>query len=819
MLSHYLTTLHRTVTRHRLYAVIDVLGLAVGIAVFLVLFLDVGFETSFERWIPHSNQIYLIRTIVKGPLSSLGTVDQTPGGLLEVLRTDYPQLVGARVLDADITMQPGTQPTDESVEFVDPNFFQVFDLPLASGVKATLLNRPDEIVLTQAKARQYFGAANPLGQQLTISFAGPRRVYRVAGVLKDLPRNSDLKFDFLIPLHVPTDAEDATWRQWSTLRTTTYLRFGSTDQAQAFDAQLDRFWDRHAASDRFLGPHPTSKMQIRTLPLLSRHLIQPKDQAVVGAIGIVGALSLLLAVLNYVNLATARAGMRAREVAVRKVTGASRALIVAQFMVEAIIVTAFSALVGMALCELALPLVNAAGGLSLKLDYLSNPTLIAALAALVLAVGAGAGLYPALVLSALQPAAVLASARTPGGGRASSRVREALVAVQFAIAIAFAIATGVIVSQVNHLRSADLGFKRDGLIVVSSFSDALNAAQQDSLLNVWRSLPGVAGATVADVAPGENDESIIKEFKRPDEKGAAVNIDIVQTAPDFFQTYGMRLIAGRFPDRQHADDYPPDPTPGAKPDPSPFPQDIVLNTSGVRSLGFHDAADAVGKAVLETTEVGFRRHVVIGVVGDFRFGSPQKPLPAMVYVGADLGAPGNNALAGVRYAGTDPRRVMDQMAAAWRQIVPTKPFRAETADAHVEQYYRSDEQHGLLFIIGALLAVGIACVGLYGLASFNTANRVKEIGIRKTLGASMADVMKLLIGQFLRPVLVANLVAWPMAFLTMRSWLSSFDERIGLGPLYFLGASLLTLAVALCTVAGQTFVAARADPAKALQHE
>ena len=818
MLSHYLITLHRTVTRHRLYAVIDVLGLAVGIAVFLVLFLDVRFETSFERWIPHANQIYLIRTTVKGPLSSLGTVDQTAGGFLDVLRTDYPQLVGTRVWEGSITMQPGTQPTDENVEFVDPNFFQVFDLPLVSGDKATLLHRPDDIVLTQAKARQYFGAANPLGQRLTISFAGPLRVYRVVGVLKDRPKNSDLDFDFLAPLQVPSDAELPTWRSWSILRTTTYLRFDSSGQARAFDAQLDSFWDRHAASDSNLGPHPSSKMQIHTLPLLSRHLIEPKDQAVVGAIGTVGVLTLLLAVLNYVNLATARAGMRAREVAIRKVTGASRALIAVQFMVEAIIITTFSALVGMALCELALPLVNAAGGLNLKLDYLSNPTLIAATLALVLAVGAGAGLYPALVLSALQPAAVLASARTPGGGRASSRVREALVAVQFAIAIAFAIATGVIVSQVNHLRSADLGFRRDGLIVVSSFSDALNAAQQDSLLNIWRSLPGVVGAAVAEVAPGEGNTTI-REFKRPGQKGAATIIDIVKTAPDFFQIYGMRLVAGRLPDRQRADDYPPAPTPGAKPGPSPSSQDIVLNSSGVRLLGFQDAADAIGKTVLQTTDAGFSRHVIIGVVGDFRFGSPQKALPATVYVGADLGAPGNNALAGVRYAGTDPRRVMDRMAAAWRQIVPTKPFRAETADAHVEQYYRSDEQHGLLFIIGALLAVVIACVGLYGLASFNTANRVKEIGIRKTLGASTADVMKLLIGQFLRPVLVANLIAWPLAFLTMRSWLSGFDERIGLGPLYFLGASLLTLAVALCTVAGQTFVVARADPAKALRHD
>jgi len=814
MLSHYLTTLHRTVTRHRLYAVIDVLGLAVGIAVFLVLFLDVGFETSFERWIPHSNQIYLIRTIVGGPLSSLGPVDQTVGGLLEVLRTDYPQLVGARVLEDSITMQPGTQPTEENVEFVDPNFFQVFDLPLVSGDKAGLLHRPDDIVLTQAKAKEYFGAANPLGQRLTISLGGPLRVYRVAGVLKDLPKNSDLNFDFLIPLHVPTDAEDPTWRNWSALRTKTYLRFDSSDQVRTFDAQLDHFWDRHAASSS-LAAHPTFKMQ----PLLSRHLIQSKDQAVVAAMGTVAVLTLLLAVLNYVNLATARAGLRAREVAIRKVTGATRSLIAAQFMVEAIIITAFSALVGMALCELALPLVNAAGGLDLKLDYLSNPTLIAATAALVVAVGAGAGLYPALVLSALQPATVLASARTPGGGRASSRVREALVAVQFAIAIAFAIATGIIVSQVNHLRSADLGFRRDGLIVVSSFSDALNAAQRDSLLNIWRSLPGVAGATVANVAPGEDDYRLFQEFKRPEQKGGVVLIRIVQIAPEFFRTYGVRPIAGRLPDRQHADDYPPVPPPNATPGPLQSPQDIVVNSSGARLLGFHDAADAVDKTVLQTTDVGFRRHVIIGVVGDFRFGSPHEALPAMIYVGADLGAPGNNALAGVRYAGTDPRRVMDRMAAAWRQIVPTLPFRAETADAHVEQYYRSDEQHGLIFIIGALLAVGIACIGLYGLASFNTANRVKEIGIRKTLGASMADVMKLLVGQFLRPVLVANLVAWPLAFLTMRSWLSGFDERIGLGPLYFLGASLLTLAVALCTVAGQTFVAARADPAKALQHE
>jgi putative ABC transport system permease protein len=500
--------------------------------------------------------------------------------------------------------------------------------------------------------------------------------------------------------------------------------------------------------------------------------------------------------------------------------GATSGTLLAQFMAEALITALLAAMIGLALCELALPMVNAAGGLALKLDYLSPEGTALPVLITVVLLGVGAGVYPALILSRFQPAAVLASARTPGGGRAGARVREILVAAQFAIAIAFTIGAGVIVSQTTYLRHADIGFRRDGLIVVNSFDDSeVSVAQRRTLLSMWGALPGVAAITAADIAPGNNDNTNASNFKRPGTPGDGPSVNYVTSQPRFFETYGARLVAGRFLDRNHGGDDAPPPTPaGVKPPPVKPNRNIVINEGAVKTLGFKDAAAAIGQTVLSgRDDNSFDPTTVVGVIRDIRFRSPHAPVPATIYFMGTRSFEGD--VVGVRYAGADPRVVMDRMSAEWRQIVPADPFRAKTVEENLGRYYRPDDQHGRLFTTGAVLAVAIGCLGLYGLASFTTARRAREIGIRKTLGASTGEVLRLLVSQFVRPVVLANLLAWPLAWAAMRSWLASFDQRIALTPAFFLSATLLTLFVALATVTGHAYAVARVEPAKALREE
>ena len=821
MWAHYLVTLYRALTRHRLYAALNVLGLAVGIAVFLVLTLFVRFQTGFESFVPHARNIYVVRERWTLPGLPPQAYNSTMGGLLEELKTDFPQLQGVRLDRDGVIVRQGAASATDYATFVDPNFFQVFDLPLVAGSGAGALNDPTSLIVTQTNARKYFGSASPLGRSLTLSVEGVAHVYHIVGVLKDLPANTDLKIEMLARL-VPAwfnPPDNPYFYHWGSSSLQTYLKIADPAQARTLDSNFDAFTDRHGAKDLGRSPPPHTAYRLRLAPLTSLHLIEPADATTVVTLGSVGLLTLLIAALNYVNLATARGGLRAREVALRKVMGATRRALVVQFLAEATASAAIAGLLGLALTELALPLVNAAGGTSLVLQYLGADSVLIPLTLVVLVVGLGAGLYPALILSQFQPAAVLASARSPGGGRMGARVREGLVAAQFAIAIGFTICTAVLLSQTRYIQTASLGFRRDGLILVRSFGyNELSASQRAALIDVFHGLPGVITATQSDTAPGEDSNNNADTMSRPGLTGPEPSITWTQTGPDYFTTYDAKLLAGRWMDRAHGMD-----------DTSalgltPAQRDaqggsVILNVQAVKRFQFASPTAAVGEQVQEDTRRNTKRnYTVVGVVQDIRFHSPREQVrPMLYYFRAKV--IDNQPIAAVRFSGADPRLVMNRMQAAWRQIAPAVPFEAKTVEANLSDYYRPDRQRSRLFTIGALLAVLIGCVGLYGLASFNTARRVREIGIRKTLGASTADILRLLVGQFLRPVALANLVAWPLAWLAMRSWLGGFDQRIALGPLYFVAATLLTLAVALATVIGQALLVARAEPAKALRHD
>ncbi|MHA6718755.1 ABC transporter permease [Sphingomonas sp. RS6] len=800
--------LYRSLTRDRLYAALTIGGLAVGIATFLILALYVRFETSFERWLPRNDRIYRVDTAVQFPGSPFnGAYPTTMAGLLEQMRQDFPRLVGTRIRGGERggAVLRGGVATTEDVAQVDPDFFDVFALPMVQGDGARALADPSAALLSRSAARRYFGSADPIGQTITVSMDAPAN-YRVAGVFEDLPANSELRLAILIPIPKTPPPAEWTWYKWGTASVSTWLRFDTPGAARAFAAKLPGFIDRRAQPD--FGPGASKMLSLPLVPIADTHLkpmgAESASRALmITTLGTIGLLTLLIGIVNYVNLATARAGLRAREVAMRKVVGASRAALIGQFLGEAVATVGVAALLGLMLAEVGLPLVNAAGGLSLAMPYGGA---LPMLAGLTLIVGLLAGGYPALVLSRFHAAAVLASARTPGGGKAGARLREMLVVVQFGLAIAFLIGTVVMAVQMRHLRDADLGFRREGLITIASLADPkVGADQAHALLAALRALPGVQRVGTANAAPGGDGTSNIDIVEQPGPPGQGPLLRLISVGPDFFQTYQPRLLAGRLVDDAHAAD---DSTDWRRWN---LGRNVILNRRAVTALGFRTPEEAVGKTV-----GGPRPRTIIGVIDELRFFSPRTADTAAYYIYYRDLVP--QPIATLRFTG-DPRAMLEKVQETWRRLVPQVPFRGATADQRMADLYAADEHATRLVGIGTGLAVLIGCIGLWGLAAFSTAQRVKEIGIRKTLGASTGDILRLLVRQFLRPVLLANLIAWPIAWAASRAWLAGFGDRIALSPAYFLLASATAIGIAVATVISQSWRSARAEPARALRHE
>ncbi|WP_454280689.1 ABC transporter permease [Sphingomonas sp. Marseille-Q8236] len=808
MNSFAFTAFYRSLTRHKLFAALNIGGLAVGIAVFFVLALYVRFETSFEKWLPHHDGIYLVQTDWKradGPFA--GTYPFTMGGLLDELRQDFPDLVGTRIMgganmdgkDGGSVVRNGIATFDDIAQ-VDASFLQVFDLPWVAGDKASALADPTSVIISQSAARKYFGDANPIGETMTLAL-DKTAPHRVTGVFRDLPKTTDFRFTILVRL--PTSDLGDWWNHWGSTSLKTYLRFPDEAGAEALERKMPGFVARHGARD--LGEDVATRIGLPLLALTKVHL-QPAGQEsasrklTIVTLGLVGVLTLLIAVVNYVNLASARAGLRAREVAMRKVLGADRATLVRQVLSEAVLAVAVSALLGLMLAEVGLPLVNAAGGLSLTMPY---AVVVPVLLLLSIGIGILAGSYPAVLLSRFPAAAVLASARAPGGGRAGARVREALVVAQFALVIAFLIGTAVLVAQTRHVRQADLGFRREGLLV-APWLGYVDSAKHLALIDAFRAVPGVSMVTTSDTGVGDVGNNNSDNLRLSGRLGPGPAARSIRIGSDFFRLFGAKAIAGRLLDDAHRLDDRKNAEKGVA-------VNIVISRKAVSALGFHSPEEAIGKTIVQP-----RPMTIVGVIDDLRFFSPRIPATPVYYTYTHgiVSYP----VATMRFTG-DPRRVRDAVRAAWVRIAPEAPFHADTGEQLLQTFYEEDDRATRLFGIGAGLAVLIGCVGLWGLASFNTQRRVKEIGIRKTLGASTSDIVKLLVGQFLRPVLIANAIAWPLAFFAMRTWLAGFDDRIALSPLYFVGASVLALVIAVCTVLGQALRASRATPAWALRHD
>jgi putative ABC transport system permease protein len=828
MFGHYVLTLYRTLTRHRLYAALNVLGLAVGIAVFLVLLLDVQFETSFDRWIPGAANVYRVDEIRTFPGRAPAQDADTSGPVAPLLRADYPQITAAtRMVSQDARLQTGARFETQKVYLVDPDFFRVLPLPLVRGAAAAALAAPDGMAISERIARKHFGGVDVVGRRLTLQANYGVTVYRVRAVFRDLPANTHLKPDMVAPIPSAYLRGTPEFDHWDRSPGPTYVRFRNPADARAVGEDLDNFLNRRAAGAEIggkLGPHPTKLLRLHLTPLTAIHFkdagmsfaLEPGiDARTVASLGVVGCLTLAIAILNYVNLATAQAANRARELAMRKVLGATRMALVGQMLAESTIVALIAVAAGAALAEAALPLVNAVGGSALTLRYLGADGMAPLLLALTVLVGLLAGAYPALLLSGFAPAPVLSASRAPGGGRLGSRVRGALVLLQFAAAIGFTITALVLYAQDRFVRSADLGFRRDGLILVDGLGWQDTFYRQGVVLAALRAVPGVERVTISPQEPNTN--AIYTDYvRRPGASGPAIDLQNQMIGADYWTTYGVKLIAGRALDDRHGfDDV------AEVEDPKSLVHrglTTMINEAAVKALGFTDPQDALGKIIdVQVTDTDTAPATIVGVVRNVRFQSPHVPIAPSRYTYQSHYV--TNAVAAIRYQGVTASQMMARLRATWEDVVPDHAFEARTANSRLADYYRPDEQRAGLFTLGAAMAVAVACVGLYGLAAFTTASRTREVGIRKTLGASTSDILALLVRQFLRPVLLANLIAWPLAWLAMRAWLQGFDQRIALGPGYFLAATALTLIIALATVAGQAFAVARSEPAKAPRHE
>ncbi|HEY0115354.1 MAG TPA: FtsX-like permease family protein, partial [Allosphingosinicella sp.] len=543
------------------------------------------------------------------------------------------------------------------------------------------------------------------------------------------------------------------------------------------------------------------------------------DERTILTFTIVAFLILGMACINFTNLATARASSRAREVALRKVLGASRRQLMTQFMAESVLVAAMAMLLALALVELLLPALSGFLDADLRMTYFGTGGMLLPILVLTALVGGAGGLYPAFYLSRFQPAQVLKANKSTAEAAGSGMLRSFLVIGQFAVSIGLIICTVVVYAQTIHARTADPGFRREGILQVEGLSRRQLVDRTEEIARRIARVPGVEAVarTGIGIDPQGQNNTIIMVPGRE----TPVGMGIYAIDDQYFRTMGMELIAGRQLTASRPTDVEPlslNPTDEEQRAYAARGLNIVVNERGARDLGFANPADAVGKQFrmgLVDPENGAVPVTIVGIVKDARLRSIREKLDPIAYRLANYGM---TSLV-VRYNDPEPGAVRERVEQAWKSITKEVPFQAEFSEDIVAELYTAEEARARIFAGFALLAVVVACLGLFGLAAFTAERRTKEIGIRKVLGARTGDIVKLLAWQFSKPVMVANLIAWPFAYLAMRDWLNDFDSRVDLGVAPFLLAGLLALVIAIGTIASHAIKVARANPIHALRYE
>ncbi|HEV2747412.1 MAG TPA: ABC transporter permease [Allosphingosinicella sp.] len=832
MWRNYLTVGTRALAKNKTYSFITIFGLAIGMAACLTILLFVRYEMNYDRWIPRAEDVFQVQTWFKDPATGEeGKLQMTNYASKAALQKDFPQIEKAvyALFSVPVFLKDGQPSMTEDYLYVDGNFLDVVALPLVRGSRDAL-ERVNSAILSREEAVRRFGTDDVVGRTMTVITKGQRYDYKIGAVFEDVPKNSHLRANGIVRVDFPTylAQEEQFLTCWGCQGGWVYVKLRPGSDAAAIEAALPA-WEKRNVPDEFAGEarfnagdngdwHFVNVRDIHLGEAQDGSMAPGNDEGTIVTFAVIALLILAMAVVNFTNLATARASQRAREVALRKVLGAGRRQLIVQFISESLLLATFAMIIALALVELLLPAFASFLDADIELTYLGAGGMLLPIVLLVLLVGVLGGLYPAFFLSRFQPASVLKANKSSAETAGTGRLRTALVVGQFAVSIGLIICTAIIYTQTVYARTLDPGFKRDHIVQIDGLNRYQLLNSGDAIAERFKRVEGVeaVGRTTIGIATdGQNNTGVmVPGNPKP------VNIGLYAVDPGFLDTMGLRLVAGRwFQENRPMDDMT-----------LPFPLteedqralagrggNVVLNEAGARRLGFSNPAEAVGKqfkAALVEEQHGLVPITIVGVVGDSRFRSVRLPLDDIMFLSARSG----HQFLMVRYRG-DPVTMRERLAQAWRTITTEVPFEAEFSEDIIGELYESEDARAKTFAGFALLSVVVGCLGLFGLAAFTAERRTKEIGIRKVLGARIRDIVKLLVWQFSKPVIIANLIAWPVAWWVMRDWLNTFDARIGLGPTPFVLAGMLALAIAIATIAGHAFKVARANPIHALRYE
>ena len=829
MFRNYLVTALRNIVRHKLYSFINICGLTVGFVCAIFIGLFVRDELSYDRWIPGTENLYRVQLSLhypgQAPLSTSFVAFPVPDAML----AGFPEVKAAAHLQSyHMTVETGSRQFLDRVNVVSPNFLSLIQLPLVAGNRATLFTQPESAVITESAARRYFPDRPAVGQVLKVGgqcgFGEPGVsgcVIRhsnliVRGVLRDLPHNSQLAGDMFIPNTSMADPMAAHFKKTSWLGAGSwgYVQLTPGADVRALTAKLPALLDANVDPSKTLGISAKAH-DLETLdmtPFRDDHLssdyrggssLTPAGSwATVYGFAFIGVLVLLIAGFNFTNLATARAMMRAREISLRKVVGARRGQLIVQFLGESSLMALLGLVLAAGMVESLLPLYDRMLGRPIQLHYLQDWPLFLGLIGVAILVGVLGGLYPALVLSRFRPASTLktyADCQTSSGF-----LRGMLVTMQFAFSIGLGIAALVVFAQTSFARSIELGLNKDGIVVI--YGNGLTISNLRSMVRVLDGDPTVTGATLSSDVPfsGVADYDAIEVPGRP----GTSSIDTVGIGPDFFRVYGIRLLAGRGFVESHGQDLWNEDSRDAN---------IIINQAAARYFGYSPQG-AIGKTLYadQPWRKVKRVHLtIVGVTSNFMFKGNSQLIAPAVYAYDVWGS----KKISVRVAPANARQALVAIDRIWHVFAPSMAINRRFLEEDFEKQFRADEQQGRMFAIFVGIAIFISCLGVFGLAAFTAGRRTREMGIRKVFGARTPELVLLLLWQFSVPVLIANVIAWPVAWYWLHDWLQGFAYRIALSPLYFLAAGAAAMLIAWVTVFVHAWRVANANPVHALRYD
>jgi putative ABC transport system permease protein len=812
MLHNYLTVAWRSLLKKKASSFINITGLAMGMAACLLILQYVMFEKSYDSFHQKGKHIYRVSMQHTSSDGKAHHFAPNFAPAAPAIKETYPEVHDfARIQFWDNVLLAYNQRSflEKKVAFADASFLTLFTYSLAKGEAKDALAKPRTVVLTETMVSKYFGKEDAMGKILLLKTKTEIIPVTVTGVLKDIPLNSHLQFDILVSFKTFSgEIEREVEQNWGWNDFHSYILLSPQADYKRVEAKLfallekqkgEYFKNAGVREDFFLTP----VADIHLHSDLDGEASVNGDARLVNFLLIIAFFIITIAWINYINLSTAKAMERAKEVGVRKVTGASRLQLMWQFMVESFLLNLISTALALTIMQFSFPLFNWLVGKQIPMLIWQDARVLLVLAGLFIAGVFAAGLYPALVLSSFQPIATLKGRFVSTGHGAF--LRKSLVVFQFTASVALIAGTFTVYQQLQYMRNADLGVNIEETLVIRApmLADSTYASKLQTLRTEIARSPAVKSISATEFVPGAGGISgwggyIRRVESNPtDVKGYRIaGIDEV-----FIPTFELKLLAGR----NFSKDRPTD------------REKVILTEEAARQLGFSSANEAIGQNIYYPIEwkQDNRPVEVIGVVNDFHFQSLKNALSPVIF---HL-EPASRSYYACKIGTADIESTIANAKKQYESLFPDSPFEYFFADEYFNRHYESEMQFGRVFGLFAIIAIMVACLGLFGLASYTILNRTKEIGVRKVLGASVSSILFLLSKDFIRLVLLANLIAWPVAYWAMQAWLANYKFSMGISPWLFLLPSSLVLLIALLTVSVQTLKTARANPAKALKYE